>query len=77
MFTCVHVSLTKFSNSSFLQVIDFFREASEHGAEEHNLFVLPLHLILQLQDMFVCPLQKALREGHRRKRVSVCVVDDL
>ena len=53
MFTSVflHVyvdvtSLTEFSNSSFLQVVNLFGEASEHGAKEHNLFVLPLHLIL-------------------------------
>ena len=80
MFTSVYLhpyvdvtSLTKFSNSSFLQMVNLFREASEHGAKEHNLFVLPLHLILQLQDMFVCSPQKPLRE-ETDERVCVYVL---
>ena len=79
MFTSVYLhayvdvtSLTKFSNSSFLQMVNLFREASEHGAKEHNLFILPLHLILQLQDMFVCSPQKPLKE-ETDERVCVCV----
>ncbi len=58
IYTYIH---TYFHPSTFLQVLYFLREASQHGTQEGHLLVLTLQLLLKLVDVVVGAAEETLQ----------------
>ena len=48
-------------------MLDLFGKASQHRAQEHNIFVFPLQLFLELTDVVVCANKEVLRRKEGRR----------